>query len=51
LQVAPGVEINVEAGTAGFSPEELRIFFRKVQSAYQEAKFPTSNDNKGHDDE
>ncbi len=51
LQVAPGVEINVEAGAAGFSPEELRSFFRKVQSAYQEAKTPPSNDNKGHDDE
>lgn len=51
LQVAPGIEINIEAGAAGFSPEELRSFFRKVQSAYQEAKFPPSNDNKGHDDE
>jgi DNA-binding transcriptional MerR regulator len=51
MQVAPGIEINIEAGAAGFSPEELRSFFRKVQSAYQEAKTPPSNDNKGHDDE
>jgi len=47
LTVAQGVELNVEAGASGLSPEELRIFFRKVMAAYQEAK----NTKQGHDDE
>jgi len=47
LTVAQGVELNVEAGASGLSPEELRIFFRKVMTAYQEIK----NTNQGHDDE
>lgn len=38
LLVAPGIELNVEAGASGLSPEELRSFFRKVMSAYQETK-------------
>lgn len=38
LLVAPGVELNVEAGAAGLSPEQLRAFFRKVMGAYQESK-------------
>lgn len=41
LLVAPGVELNVEAGTAGLSPEQLRAFFRKVMGAYQESKNTT----------
>ena len=28
LQVAPGIELNVEAGASGLTPEELRAFFR-----------------------
>lgn len=47
LQVAQGIELNVEAGTSGLSPEELRAFFRKVMDAYQESK----NTTQGHDDE
>src|SRR5574343_694579 len=38
LTVAPGIELNVEAGASGLSPEELRTFFRKVMAAYQETK-------------
>ena len=38
LVIAPGVELSVEAGVSGLSPEELRNFFRKVMSAYQETK-------------
>lgn len=46
LLVAPGVELNVEAGTAGLSPEQLRVFFRKVMGAYQESKNTTpGNEN------
>ena len=48
LVVAPGVELNVEAGVSGLSPEELRNFFRKVMSAYQETKNTT---NEGNGDE
>ena len=47
LQVAPGIELNVEAGASGLSPEELRDFFRKVMTAYQETK----NNTEGQDDE
>ena len=38
LLVAPGIELNVEAGASGLSPEELRIFYRRVMAAYQETK-------------
>ncbi|MBP8866994.1 MAG: MerR family transcriptional regulator [Propionivibrio sp.] len=38
LQVAPGIELHVEAGESGLSPEELRDFFRKIMTAYQETK-------------
>lgn len=48
LTVAPGVELNVEAGASGLSPEELRAFFRKVLAAYQET---TSTKSEGHSDE
>jgi DNA-binding transcriptional MerR regulator len=47
LQVAPGIELNVEAGASGLSPEELRDFFRKVMTAYQ----VTKNNTEGQDDE
>lgn len=45
LTVAHGVELNVEAGTSGLSPEELRTFFRKVTTAYQETKNTKSEGN------
>jgi len=41
LQVAPGIELNVEAGASGLTPEELRTFFRNVMTAYQETKKTT----------
>lgn len=44
LLVAPGVELNVEAGTSGLSPEQLRAFFRKVMAGYQESKNTTPGD-------
>lgn len=44
LLVAPGVELNVEAGTSGLSPEQLRAFFRKVMAAYQESRNTTPGD-------
>ena len=47
LHVAPGIEVNVEAGASGLNPEEFRAFFRQVMAAYQETK----NKTKGHDDE
>ena len=47
LLVAPGIELSVEAGTAGLSPEEMRNFFRTVMAAYQEIK----NTNKGNGDD
>ena len=47
LLVAPGIELNVEAGTAGLSPEELRSFFRTVMATYQGIR----NTNKGNCDD
>ena len=47
LLVAPGIELSIEAGTAGLSPEEMRNLFRAVMAAYQEIK----NTNKGNGDE
>ncbi len=47
LLVAPGIELNVEAGTAGLSPEMLRSFFRQVMVAYQE----TRNNNQENENE
>lgn len=45
LTVAQGIELNVEAGASGLSPEELRMFFRKVMAAYQETKNTKSEGN------
>lgn len=45
LLVAPGIELSVEAGVSGLSPEELRTFFRKVMAAYQETKNTKSEGN------
>lgn len=45
LTVAPGIELNVEAGASGLSPEELRTFVRKVMAAYQETKNTKSEGN------
>lgn len=35
LLVAPGIELHVEAGVAGLSPEALRDFFQRVLAAHQ----------------
>ena len=51
LQIAPGIELSVEAGVAGLSPEELRNFFRKVLGAYQETRNTSSNNDKGDGNE
>lgn len=48
LLVAPGVELSVEAGASGLSPEALRSFFCKVMNAYQETRNTT---NEGNGDE
>jgi len=48
LTVAPGIELNVEAGASGLSPEELGTFFRKVMAAYQQAK---NTKSEGYGDE
>lgn len=45
LTVARGIELNVEAGASGLTPEELRTFFRKVLAAYQETKNTKSEGN------
>lgn len=51
LQIAPGIELSVEAGVAGLSPEKLRDFFRKVLGAYQETRNTSSDNDKGHGNE
>jgi DNA-binding transcriptional MerR regulator len=38
LVVADGLELTLEPGRAGLSPEEVRAFFRGVTALYQEMK-------------
>jgi DNA-binding transcriptional MerR regulator len=38
LQVAHGIELQVEAGEAGLTPEQLRALFRSVLQAYQDLR-------------
>ena len=36
LVVADGVEINIESGRAGLTPEQVRAFFRGVSKLYEQ---------------
>ena len=45
LVVADGLEVTLEPGRAGLSPEEVRAFFRGARSLYEHIK------QQGHDDE
>ena len=38
LVVAEGVEVNLEPGRAGLSPEQVRAFFRGVTELYQQVQ-------------
>ena len=38
LVVAEGVEVNLEPGRAGLSPEQVRAFFRGVTQLYQKVQ-------------
>lgn len=38
LVVADGVEVNIEPGRAGLTPEEVRQFFRAVMQSYGQIK-------------
>ena len=38
LVVAEGVEVNLEPGRAGLSPEQVRAFFRDVTRLYQQVQ-------------
>ena len=38
LVVAEGVEVNLEPGQAGLSPEQVRAFFRGVTRLYQQVQ-------------
>ncbi len=38
LVVADGVEVNLEPGRAGLSPEQVRAFFRGVTRLYQQVQ-------------
>ena len=38
LVVAEGVEVNLEPGQAGLSPEQVRAFFRGVTQLYQQVQ-------------
>lgn len=51
LQVAPGVELHVEAGVAGLSPEALRSFFRQVEGVWQETRNSSHDKKKGIGDD
>lgn len=47
LLIAPGIELNVEAGMAGLTPEETRALYQAVMAAYTDIK----NTKKGKCDE
>jgi len=52
LQIAPGIELHVEAGEANLSPEQLRALFRQVMRGYQDLRNESSSTTeKGHGDE
>ncbi len=36
LVVADGIELTLEPGRAGLSPEQVRVFFRAVTQAYEQ---------------
>lgn len=38
LVVAEGVEVNLEPGRAGLSPEQVRTFFRGITQLYQQVQ-------------
>jgi DNA-binding transcriptional MerR regulator len=40
LHVARGIELHVEAGVAGLTPEQLRQLLKQVLLAYQEMRTP-----------
>ena len=45
LMIAPGIELNIQAGTANLSPEQLRDFIRKTLATYQDVKAPQNEGN------
>ena len=47
LLIAPGIELHVEAGTSGLTPEEMRTLFRQVMTAYEVIK----QTNKGQEND
>lgn len=44
LVVADGLELTVEPGRAGLSPEELRTFFRGVTALYEQIRYQGNDD-------
>ncbi len=48
LLVTEGIEIQVSPETAGMSPEELRVFFKKVLEVY--AEIVSVNKKEGNDE-
>ena len=45
LLVAPGVELQIEAGEADLTPEQTRALFRQVMDVYQKIKNNPSPNN------
>jgi DNA-binding transcriptional MerR regulator len=48
LVVADGLEVTLEAGRAGLTPEQAREFFRAVTTAFAEIKKDGSHDKPGN---
>ncbi len=44
LLVAPGVELNIEPGQAGLSPEQVRALFRSVMDIYSQIQKGQENE-------
>jgi hypothetical protein len=52
LVVAEGVELHVESGISGLSPEELREFYRSVMAQFESIRARHNKDQaKGNGDE
>jgi len=45
LLIAPGVELHVEAGSAGLTPENMRRLFKIVLAAYQDIRSNTEGNS------
>jgi DNA-binding transcriptional MerR regulator len=49
VTLADGLELHLEPGRAGLSPEQVRALVRAVTRAYRGVRAPSANDDEGKD--